>query len=46
VKKAINGVWCGDGKNWSDRIWSNKTLLQERIREGVVDSIASGMSKD
>lgn len=46
VKKAINGVWCADGKNWSDRIWSNKTLLQERIREGIVDCVASGASKD
>ena len=46
VKKAINGVWCADGKSWSDRIWSNKTLLQERIREGIVDCVASGASKD
>lgn len=46
VKSAINAIWCGDGKNWSDRIWSNKVLLQERIKQGIVDSIAAGGSKD
>lgn len=46
VKRAINAIWCEDGKSWSDRIWGNKTLLQERIREGIVDSFTSGASKD
>lgn len=46
VKSAINAIWCGDGKNWSDRIWSNKALLQERVKQGIVDSIAAGAGKD
>lgn len=46
VKKAIDAIWCADGKHWSDRIWSNKALLEERIKDGIVDCIARGASKD
>lgn len=46
VKDALNKVWCRDGKHWSDRIWANKALLQERVKDGVIDSIASGCGKD
>lgn len=46
VKTSINAVWCPDGKNWSDRIWNNKALLEERVREGIVDCVARGASKD
>lgn len=46
VKSAINTVWCQDGKNWSDRIWDNKQLLNERIQNGIVDCVARGTSKD
>ena len=28
LKSCINAVWCPDGKNWSDRIWSNKSALE------------------
>ena len=46
VKTSINAVWCPDGKNWSDRVWSNKALLEERVKNGIVDCIARGASKD
>ena len=46
VERAINSVWCPDGKIWSDRIWSNKSALVERVKDGVVDCIARGDSKD
>lgn len=46
VLKAINGVWCSDGANWSSRIWKNLDDLQQRIQEGIVDCIASGRGKD
>lgn len=46
VKTAINGIWCPDGKNWSDRVWDNKAMLEERVRKGIVDCIARGRSKD
>lgn len=46
VKRVINGVWCQDGKHWSDRIWNNKALLEERIQNGVIDCVARGVGKD
>ena len=42
VKEAINRVWCADGKNWSDRIWGNKSLLETKIINGIVDCVAAG----
>lgn len=46
VKKAIDSIWCADGKHWSNRIWTNKAALQELIKNGMVDCIARGASKD
>lgn len=46
VNRAINSVWCKDGKHWSDRIWNNKALLEERIKNGMVDAVARGAGKD
>lgn len=46
VKRAINATWCKDGKNWSQRVWGNKALLQQRVQDGIVNSIARGDSKD
>lgn len=46
VKKAINSVWCSDGKHFSERIWTNMSLLEERIKDGLVDCVARGASKD
>lgn len=46
VKSCINAIWCADGKHWSDRIWTNKSALQERVMNGLVDCIARGASKD
>lgn len=46
MKNALDCIWCKDGKHWSDRVWSNKALLQEKIKEGLIDDIARGASKD
>lgn len=46
VKTAINAIWCRDGKHWSSRVWSNKAQLEEAVKNGLVDCIASGMGKD
>lgn len=46
VKNALERVWCRDGKHWSSRIWTNKALLQERVKNGVINSIATGSGKD
>lgn len=46
IKTAINAVWCNDGMNWSERVWRNKAFLTERIKQGLVDCVARGASKD
>lgn len=46
IKKAIDSIWCQDGKHWSGRVWSNKSALQEKLKNGMVDCIARGVSKD
>ena len=43
---VVDSVWCRDGKQWSSRIWDNKAQLQERIREGLIDCVSRGVSKD
>ena len=42
VENAINEIWLNDGKNWSDRIWADKAKLTERLRESMIDSLATG----
>lgn len=42
VLKAINSNWAGDGKNFSDRIWSDKRNLLNSLQQGILDTIATG----
>jgi len=46
VKQVLDSIWCADGKNWSTRIWDNKTLLQQHIEKGLLDSVSRGVPKD
>lgn len=46
AEKVLESIWCADGKHWSDRVWSNKTKLQERIEKGLMDCVSRGVSKD
>lgn len=46
LNNAIHGIWCKDGRNWSSRIWNNKALLEERVKNGVIDCFARGASKE
>ena len=46
AKKAVESIWCADGKHWSSRIWTNKKALQERIQNGLIDCISRGVSKN
>ena len=46
AEKVLASIWCSDGKHWSDRIWSNKNKLQDRIEKGLMDCISRGVSKD
>lgn len=40
--KAINSIWCADGKTWSTRIWDNIGYLQETLQEELIHSITTG----
>ena len=46
VKQLLNYAWCQDGKNFSQRIWGNKALLQQKLEQGFTDCITRGLSKD
>lgn len=45
MEKCLDTIWCADGKHWSERIWKNKALLQDRIEKGIVDTIAAGKGR-
>lgn len=45
AQQVIDGIWCADGKHWSSRVWSNTTLLQDRIEKGIFDCVARGAKK-
>lgn len=42
AEKAINSVWCSDGKHWSQRIWKNNSLLEGRILDDLIDCLVVG----
>ena len=46
VDKAVNSIWCSDGKNWSSRIWTNKGQLKAKLESVLVDAVATGKSVD
>lgn len=46
AKKVINAVWVNDGKNWSDRLWANQTLLANKLEQGMIDCVSAGYSPD
>ena len=46
AEKVLESIWCSDGKHSSERIWSNKNKLQDRIEKGLMDCISRGVSKD
>lgn len=46
TQEIINRVWLPDGKNWSDRIWTNKNALVESLREGLIECATAGRSSE
>lgn len=40
--QLINGIWCADGKSWSERIWKNTDLLAERLNSELIHCVAAG----
>lgn len=43
---VINRIWCADGKNWSDRVWTNKKLMQQRLEECITNCVSRGLNKE
>lgn len=42
--RAVNSIWCQDGISWSNRIWTDKSALVEKLKDGLVDCIVKGDS--
>lgn len=45
-QEVVNRIWCPDGKHWSNRIWKNKAVMQDRLEKGIADCVSRGLSKD
>ena len=43
-KQIVNQVWCLDGKNFSDRVWSDKQKLMPQIKKALSDALVQGKS--
>jgi SPP1 gp7 family putative phage head morphogenesis protein len=46
VQQMINGVWCADGKTWSQRIWNNTENLAQTLNEELVNCVVTGKKTD
>jgi len=46
VEKLISKPWATDGKNFSERIWSNKTSLINEVQTQLTRTIMLGKSPD
>lgn len=43
-KQIVNQIWCLDGKNFSDRVWTDKQKLLPQIKKALSDSLVQGKS--
>ena len=42
VKRAVLNAWATDGKSFSDRIWTHKAALVEKLEDGLVNTLTTG----
>ena len=42
AEQMINDIWCADGKNWSQRIWTNTNNLQQKLNDSLIDCVVTG----
>ena len=40
--KAINSIWCADGKTWKHRAWANVEKFKEVLEEELIHSVVTG----
>lgn len=45
ARRAINAIWCADGKNFSSRVWENTGKLVEDLNKTLVDCVITGRDK-
>lgn len=43
---VVNELWTKDNIRWSDRIWHNQELLQQRVMESLVECFSRGVGID
>lgn len=46
IEKVVNKPWLADGKNFSDRIWSNKTQLINQLHTSLSQMCITGAGPD
>lgn len=42
AKQVLQSVWCSDGKNFSDRVWNDKSLLAQTLNDNLVHCAITG----
>ena len=42
ARQLINGIWCADGKSWSQRIWDNTNRLSQTLNDELLNIVISG----
>ena len=42
VQQLINGIWVADGKQWSQRIWSNNERLAQTLNDELIHIVTTG----
>lgn len=46
IEKVLSRPWAADGRNFSDRIWSDKTKLINNLQNELVQSLIKGTPQD
>ena len=41
---VVNELWTKDNIRWSDRVWHNQELLQQKVMESLVECFSKGVS--
>lgn len=42
LNQAINSIWVGDGKQWSERVWDNQKRLSQTLNEELIHTLSTG----
>lgn len=42
TRQVVNGIWCTDGKSWSQRVWNNTDKLQTALNDNLIHCVVTG----